>query len=90
MKRAYRFWVHYNKPMTQKTDRVTMTVHWRNECLTCNALQIMTPTEMHVRKTQPRVVMRGWAYDVTRVHDMLVVDGPTAWPRAVSEPARGS
>jgi len=68
MKRSkeYRFWYHYNKPLSKKLGRPTMTVHFRNRCIYADKIICRVPAETHQRKRQPRMVVRGFAKVVSR------------------------
>ena len=65
----YRFFLHYNKPMSASMGVAVWTVHWRGNCFQALNIRCRVPTETHTRKTQPRGVIRGYA-------DMLELSGP--------------
>lgn len=65
----YRFFLHYNKPMSASMGLAVWTVHWRGNCFQALNIQCQVPTETHTRKIQPRGVVRGYA-------DMLELSGP--------------
>jgi hypothetical protein len=62
--REYRFWYHYNKPMSRRMGRPILTIHWKDRCINCDKLEIHVPTETHERKRQPRMIVRGFANTV--------------------------
>jgi len=62
--RSYRFWYHYNKPLTKTVGRTVMTVHFRDECINAEHIICNVPTETHRRRSQPQLVVRGWAEKV--------------------------
>lgn len=57
MKR-YRFFYHYNKQHNK------MSVHFRKQCLIVEDVVCNVPCESKWNKTQPNLVMRGYAADV--------------------------
>ena len=59
--KKYRFWYHYNKPMSKKCGYPILTVHYRGRCLYATRIVCKVPTETHKRERQPRMVVRGWA-----------------------------
>jgi hypothetical protein len=63
--RKYRFFIHYNKPASIKAAQPVMTVHFRNKCYLAHSLTCMPHTQMKINKTQPHVVMQGWAREIT-------------------------
>ena len=65
--RSYRFWYHYNKPLSKRMGRPTMTVHFKDRCIYADNIICHVPTETHQRKRQPRMVVRGFAKTVTWV-----------------------
>jgi hypothetical protein len=56
--RKYRFFYHYNK----HSD--SMTVHFRNQCIPVGSIVCKTPCESKRNKTQPHLVMQGFAKEV--------------------------
>ena len=63
--RSYRFWYHYNKPLSKRMGRPTMTVHFKDRCIYADNIICHVPTETHQRKRQPHMVVRGFAKTVT-------------------------
>jgi hypothetical protein len=61
-----RFFFHYNK------HTGFMTVHYRGVCIPVKDVKCLVPVETKYNKTQPRLVLRGWAEAVT-VHEQLAV-----------------
>ncbi len=56
--RAYRFFFHYNK----QTGK--LTVHYRERCHSVRNVQCMAVTETKWNKSQPRLVMQGFAVNL--------------------------
>ena len=59
------FFYHYNKPMSQKCGKPVISIHYKNRCIMVDNIVIKTNTWSHVRKTQPRLVIKGKAVDIT-------------------------
>ena len=53
-----RFFYHYNK----KNHK--MTVHWQRMCMVVDDIECRVGCETKWNKTQPQLVMRGWANNV--------------------------
>lgn len=53
--KKYRFFYHYNKWTGG------MTVHYKKQCLTVNDVICNVPCESKWNKSQPKLVMQGWA-----------------------------
>ena len=58
-----RFFFHYRK------QSGGMSVHWKGACLPCDSVRCLVPCETKRNKRQPKLVMRGFAKEVT------VIDG---------------
>ena len=54
-KGQYRFFYHYYK------QKKKMTIHWKNTCNVVDDVVCLVPCETKWNKTQPNLVMRGWA-----------------------------
>jgi hypothetical protein len=67
--KTYSFFLHYNKPASQKAGRNKLTVHWRGQCLLVDGIVCAVPIASHDRKTQPRCVLRGRAASINIVGD---------------------
>ena len=53
------FWYHYNKPASQKANKPRITVHYKNCCHIVDNIVCKVNTMGHIRKTQPRFVIKG-------------------------------
>lgn len=62
-----RFWYHYNKPESRRSERNCLTVHWNDECILVNSVKCHVATESYDRRSQPYCIIRGWANDVSVV-----------------------
>jgi hypothetical protein len=56
--KKYRFFYHYYK------QKNCMTVHFKKKCIIANNIKCETPCETKWNKTQPMLVMQGWATNV--------------------------
>jgi hypothetical protein len=68
-KRSYRFFFHYYR------QKDCMSVHFRGACYPVDNVVSMVRIETHRRKTQPRLVMRGWAQGVSVVGGTAYIAG---------------
>lgn len=57
--RKHRFFYHFYK------QKGKMSVHFRGACSTVDDVECKVPCETKWNKTQPMLVMRGWANNVT-------------------------
>ena len=64
-----RFFYHYNKPASKKSDRNIMTLHWKDKCHPVNGIICNVPTESHDQKRQPHCIVRGFAKNVQFIED---------------------
>ncbi len=58
------FFFHYNKPLTQRTGKVVMTLHYNGACHYVNYLVCRCRTYSRTRKHSPRFVMAGRAREI--------------------------
>jgi hypothetical protein len=56
--RKYRFFYHYYK------QKGKMSIHFRDSCVVVDDVECNVPCETKWRKTQPRLVMQGFAKKV--------------------------
>jgi hypothetical protein len=54
-----RFFYHYNKHQNK------MTIHWKKQCIIVKNIKCNVPCETHWSLKQPRIIIRGFANDVT-------------------------
>lgn len=73
--RAYRFSLHYNKPLSKARGEHYWSVHFRKKCYTTNCIKCFCYTESKTNSIQPYVVMQGFAYNVRQnsVDDSIVI-----------------
>ena len=53
------FWYHYNKPQSLKEGKPKITIHQGGVCHIVDNIVCNTPTYGHLRKEQPRFVVKG-------------------------------
>lgn len=58
MKQVYRFFYHYNKKEKK------MSVHFNKQCFIAKHIKCDLPTESKYNKSQPNLVMQGFATSV--------------------------
>jgi hypothetical protein len=54
-----RFFYHYNKPASQRSGKVQVSVHVGDKCHIVDNVVCEVATKGRIRKTQPRFVMAG-------------------------------
>lgn len=69
----YRFYYHFNKPMTKKNGDVIWSVHFKQKCYFVKNIVCMVPTATKQNKTQPRGVVRGHCTDVIIKDDIAII-----------------
>jgi len=70
---AYRFFYHFNKPMTQKTGEVIWSVHFRQTCYMVKNIQCQVPTNTKTNRIQPRGVVQGFCKEVIIQNDTAII-----------------
>lgn len=65
--RKYRFFYHYNK-LNKK-----ITVHYRGKCIIEKDVHCEVPTESKWNKTQPNLVVQGWAKQVKVINNTIFI-----------------
>ena len=63
VKGQYRFFYHYYK------QKKRMSIHFKGACHVVDNVECLVPCETKWNKTQPQLVMRGWAKELD------IVDG---------------
>lgn len=62
--RPFAFFFHYNKPESRKRKRNVLTLHAQGACHLVYAIECFRPIGTRNRKTQPRCVMSGTAWNI--------------------------
>jgi len=62
--KKYRFFYHYFKAKNK------LSVHWMGACHVVNNVVCDVSCESHWQKSQPRLIMRGFATEVTMIDDV--------------------
>ncbi len=66
--KKYRFFYHYNKANKK------MTVHFRKLCYIANNIECLVPCETKWNKTQPNLVMQGWAKQLHTSENLIIIE----------------
>jgi hypothetical protein len=61
MSKPKRFFFHFRKSTGE------LTLHWMNQCIPIKDIVCLVPLETKWNKQQPRVVLRGFAQEITIV-----------------------
>lgn len=67
MRKEFRFFYHYNKANGK------MTVHFRKRCYIVDNIACFRDTFTKWNKSQPRIVMQGWAEKVIISRDKTAI-----------------
>jgi hypothetical protein len=69
--RKYRYFFHYNKPLSRKLGKQMITLHFKNKCHFLEGDKFICKTECEgkVNPTQPVFVMQGFC------EDFIIEDG---------------
>lgn len=67
------FYFHYNKPATQRYDKVTLSLHYDGACHLVSNINCNVPTMGRTRKTTPRFVMAGKANSFSIVSGVATI-----------------
>lgn len=71
--RKYRFFLHYNKPLSKERRTHLWTVHFRKKCYIAENIECNVITESKTNRTQPYVVMQGMAKEIKETEFKLVI-----------------
>jgi hypothetical protein len=66
--KKYRFFYHFYK------QKGKMSVHFRNSCTVVDNVECRVPCETKWNKTQPRLVMRGFATEVKIFEGKAIIE----------------
>ena len=72
--KQYRFFLHYNKPLSKKIGEHFWSVHYKNKCYFTKNIECNTITESKLNKTQPYVVMRGFATNLIESDEKIIIN----------------
>jgi len=53
------FWYHYNKPASSVAGKPQVTIHYNKKCILVDNLVCGVPTYGHIKKDQPKFVIKG-------------------------------
>ena len=65
--KKYRFFYHYYKQYNE------MSVHFRDKCYRTKNVICEVSSETHWNKTQPNLVMRGFATEIIEDNDKIII-----------------
>jgi hypothetical protein len=65
--KKYRFFYHYFK------QKKCMSVHFKKQCMQCKDIVCYAPTQSKWNKTQPQLVIQGFASNVELVGDIMYI-----------------
>ena len=71
--KTYRFFYHYNKPLSQRIGKTMWSVHFRGTCFFAESIRCNVASESKTRKTQPRAVMQGYASFVMKNKNQILI-----------------
>ena len=66
--KKYRFFYHYYK------QKRRMSVHFRDTCHVTDNVECRVPCETKWNKTQPNLVMRGYASNIIVERDKIIIE----------------
>lgn len=66
-RKTYRFFYHYYKQYNE------MSVHFRGVCYRTKSVECLVPCETKWNKTQPNLVMRGFASEIECTQDLIKI-----------------
>lgn len=69
-----RFFFHYNKPLSIKRGKPTISLHFDKKCHFVDNIVCNVPTEGKINKNQPKFVIRGKAANIVIVDDIAKID----------------
>lgn len=64
MSKGYSFYFHFNKIASRAAGKPKISIHYKNQCLIVDNLQISVNTNGRVRRNQPFFVIAGKAKDI--------------------------
>lgn len=59
MEKSYVFFFHYNKPASIASKKPQISIHYKKQCLIVNNIVCNVNTYGHLKKIQPKFVMKG-------------------------------
>jgi hypothetical protein len=68
------FWFHYNKPASSSAGKPKITVHYKGVCHLCDNIVVNVPTHGHLRKNQPRFVIKGKCKNLKFENEIAIIN----------------
>lgn len=72
--KKYRFFLHYNKPLSKQKKKHLWSIHYRGSCYFVENIKCNVITESKINNRQPYVVMRGYASKIIIENDTAIID----------------
>lgn len=69
----YRFFYHYNKPLSKQLGKVIWSVHFRERCYMVESIACFRNAFSKVNKRQPHAVMQGFAKKIIVTNDKTAI-----------------
>lgn len=73
MNKEWRYFYHYNKPLSKRLGKTMWSVHFRGKCSMVENIACFTQAFSKTNKTQPFAVMQGFAKKVVVARDKTAI-----------------
>ena len=72
---VFRFFYHYNKPLSRSQGKPMISLHYKNQCHFIDGakFKIKVDTESKVNKRQPNLVIQGWCEEIVECNGHTIV-----------------
>ena len=67
------FWYYYNEPASQVAGKPQITIHYRGACHIVDNFECHVLTWGHIRKEQPRFVVKGRCKEITFINNQALI-----------------
>lgn len=71
--KTYRFFYHYNKPLSKEIGRIMWSVHFRKKCFMVENIACFPQAFSKTNKRQPFAVMQGFAKKIIVTADKTAI-----------------
>lgn len=72
--KKYRWFAHYNKPLSQRKGKVMWSLHFKGECHFSEEIQFVVKSMItKVNKRQPHAVIQGYANEIVITRKAITV-----------------
>ena len=72
-KKKYRFFYHYNKPLTQQLKKVMWSVHFRGVCYSTENINCLVDSNTKSNNKQTYAVMQGMASGIVIDSNTVII-----------------